>query len=102
MIAGLFRAPSSTLTHTAVKVTWINAPSEPFGSWKVFLISTKEERAALRHRQTIEFKSNQKDLRDSIAQSERLVDEADAMIRRHRDESDVADGEKAATHPPPK
>jgi hypothetical protein len=30
-------------------------------------------------------------LRDSIAASKKLVDEADAMIRRHRDECDAAD-----------
>ncbi len=60
---------------------------------RVFPI-TKEERAARRKRQTQEFESNQKDLRHSIAESERLVGEADAMIRRHRDECD-ADGKLA-------
>ena len=35
--------------------------------------------------------SNQRDLRTSIATSKRLVDEADAMIRRHRAECDEAE-----------
>lgn len=52
------------------------------------LIPTKKERAALRQRQTEEFEANQQDLRDSIAESERLVGEADSMIRRHRKECD--------------
>jgi hypothetical protein len=55
-------------------------------------ISTRDERAARRQRQTREFEHNQQELRHSIAESERLVGEADAMIRRHRDECDSADG----------
>ena len=71
-------------------LTWINARAlrvERRG--RVFPIATKEQRAATRKRQTDEFESNQKDLRHSIAESERLVGEADAMIRRHRDECDA-------------
>ena len=37
---------------------------------------------------------NQRDLRASIATSERLVDEADAMIQRHRRECSEADQEE--------
>jgi hypothetical protein len=51
-----------------------------------------EERRKRRDRQARELEQNQKDLRTSIAQSKRLVDEADAMIRRHRKESDRAEG----------
>ena len=61
----------------------------PFGGRKEFPIPDKEDRAARRDRQTREFEANQKDLRESIAVSKRLVDEADAMIRRHRDECDT-------------
>ena len=48
----------------------------------------QENRAARRERQSQEFEKNQSELRTSIAESRRLVDEADAMIRRHRDECD--------------
>ena len=58
---------------------------------KVSIIPTKEERAALRRRQTEEFEANQQDLRASIAESERLVGQADSMIRRHRKECDRDD-----------
>ena len=56
-----------------------------------FPISTANERAVRRDRQTREMESHQHDLRTSIATSKRLVDEADAMIRRHRDECDEAE-----------
>jgi hypothetical protein len=46
---------------------------------------------ARRERQAQEMEANQSELRTSIATSKRLVDEADAMIRRHRDECAAAD-----------
>jgi hypothetical protein len=58
---------------------------------KEFRIPDPDSRAARRERQTREFEKNQTDLRASIAQSKRLVDEADKMIRRHRDECDAAE-----------
>ena len=54
-------------------------------------IPDKDSRAARRDRQSRELEKNQTDLRASIAESKRLVDEADAMIRRHRDECDGAE-----------
>jgi hypothetical protein len=51
-----------------------------------FPIPDKHSRSARRERQTAEFEAKQQELRESIAASKRLVDEADAMIRRHRDE----------------
>lgn len=45
----------------------------------------------MRQRQADELEANQQDLRDSIAESERLVGEADSMIRRHRKECDDSD-----------
>ena len=50
----------------------------------------KESRKARRDRQSREIEDNQQELRASIAQSKRLADEADAMIKRHRVESDDA------------
>jgi len=55
------------------------------------VIPDKEARTARRNRQAKEVEENQRQLRVSIATSQRLVDEADAMIKRHRDESDEAD-----------
>jgi hypothetical protein len=56
------------------------------------IIQDRENRQGRRERQARELESNQQALRDSIAQSKRLADEADAMIRRHRDECDVDGG----------
>ncbi|WP_166040868.1 hypothetical protein [Sphingosinicella sp. YJ22] len=50
------------------------------------LIPTEPDRAARRDRQTKEAEENQRQLRASIATSQRLAGEAEAMIRRHRDE----------------
>jgi hypothetical protein len=57
------------------------------------IIPNKENRQARRERQARELERNQQALRDSIAESKRLADEADAMINRHRHECD-ADGGK--------
>lgn len=51
----------------------------------------KQSRRARRERQTREIEENQQELRASIATSKRLADEADAMIKRHRDECDEAE-----------
>ena len=54
------------------------------------IISNKETPAVRRDRQTEEIRNNQQKLRSSIADSKRLVDEAEAMIQRHRSECDEA------------
>jgi hypothetical protein len=71
---------------------WIN-PASPTvgGEAKELPIPDKESRMARRDRQTGELEANQEDLRHSIAESKRLADEADAMIRRHRDECDAVE-----------
>ncbi len=59
---------------------------------KEFPIQQMKDRSARRDRQARELEQNQNDLRASIAESKRLVDEAEEMIRRHRDECEAADG----------
>ena len=59
-----------------------------------FTISDKKERANRRDGQVREMEGNQEQLRVNIAKSKRLVDEADAMIRRHRSECETADRPK--------
>jgi hypothetical protein len=49
---------------------------------------TGEGRAALRDRHAREVDISQADLKDSIAETDRLVDESDEMLRRHRRECD--------------
>ncbi len=44
-----------------------------------------------RERDAHQIEENQQKLRTSIDESKRLVDEADAMIRRHRGESEAAE-----------
>jgi hypothetical protein len=57
---------------------------------------TSESRAKRRDRQATEVEASQARLRSSIAETERLVGESEEMLRRHRKESDVADGRKGA------
>jgi hypothetical protein len=61
---------------------------------EVFHIPDKERRSQRRERQSRELEKNQQELRTSIAESKRLVDEADAMIRRHRDECEAGESGK--------
>ncbi len=56
-----------------------------------FIIPPKPGRAARRERHAREIEDNQQKLRTSIDESKRLVNEADAMIRRHRDECEAAE-----------
>jgi hypothetical protein len=63
------------------------------GGSKEFRIPTKQDRMARRERQAQEMEANQSELRTSIAASKRLVDEADAMIRRHREECAAAESD---------
>jgi len=44
-----------------------------------------------RERQTREVEQSQRELRDSIAKTRRLLDESDEMLKRHRRECDEAD-----------
>jgi len=46
----------------------------------------KRGRADRQEQQSREVEANQKALRESIAETERLVDESDKMLRRHRRE----------------
>lgn len=64
-------------------------------SWwsrKELSIPSQKDRLERRNRQSQELEENQRELRTSIAESKRLVKEADAMIRRHRKECDAAEG----------
>ena len=49
----------------------------------------RKSRTARRAQHTAEIEASQVKLRDSIAETERLVDESDAMLRRHRKECDA-------------
>jgi hypothetical protein len=63
-------------------------------SQEEFPIPNKDDRSSRRDRQSRELERNQQELRTSIAASKKLVDEAEAMIRRHRDECDAAEDGK--------
>lgn len=52
---------------------------------------TPDNRAVRRDRQAAEVEASQARLRASIAETARLVDESETMLRRHRRESDDAD-----------
>jgi hypothetical protein len=51
----------------------------------------KKTRAERREQQTREVEESQQGLRDSIAQTDRLMGESEAMLRRHRNERDADD-----------
>ena len=55
------------------------------------LMPTSKERAERRKRHAAEVEASQNSLRDSIRETQRLVDESDAMLKRHREECDEAD-----------
>jgi len=50
-----------------------------------------KKRAQRREQQSAEIEANQETLRSSIAESERLVGEADEILRRHRKEREDDD-----------
>ena len=56
---------------------------------------TRKDRAERRNRQSEEVEASQARLRESIRQTERLVDESDQMLRKHRKECE--DGDAKAT-----
>lgn len=54
-------------------------------------MATTKERAERRDRHAAEIEASQVELRSSIAETERLVDESDRMLRRHRTECESDD-----------
>jgi len=54
-------------------------------------MSELKKRAERRKQHAVEVEASQKRLRESIAETERLVDESDQMLRRHREECDEDD-----------
>ncbi len=65
-------------------------------------MSDRKTRAARRAQQTAEVEASQANLRNSIAETERLVGESEAMLRRHRkecDDDDDAEREVALREP---
>jgi hypothetical protein len=53
----------------------------------------RKKRAERREQQSIEVEESQERLRENIAEAERLVNESDEMLRRHRRECDADDKE---------
>jgi len=54
-------------------------------------MSDKKKRAERREQQSREVEASQKALRESIAETDRLVGESEEMLRRHRKECDDDD-----------
>lgn len=52
-------------------------------------MGTAKERADRRDRHAAEVEASQAELRNSISETERLVDESDRMLRRHRSECEA-------------
>ncbi|MEA2999538.1 MAG: hypothetical protein QOK17_1371 [Sphingomonadales bacterium] len=98
-LRGLARGPADRhgdLTAASPK-SFLHGSINRIGRWAAresAIIEHKENRQTRRERQARELESNQQALRDSIAESKRLADEADAMIRHHRHEGSGPDGGK--------
>lgn len=61
-------------------------------------MSDRQKRAERREQHAQEVEASQAALRASIAQTQRLMDESDAMLKRHRredEEADAADEQEA-------
>ena len=54
-------------------------------------MATAKDRAERRERHAAEVEASQVALRNSIAETERLVDQSDRMLRRHRAECERGD-----------
>ena len=54
----------------------------------------KERRAELRKKQATEVEESQTALRESIAQTQRLVSKSDDMLERHRREQETSESEE--------
>lgn len=54
-------------------------------------MTDKKKRAERREQQTREVEASQQAMRESIAETDRLVGESDEMLRRHRQERDDDD-----------
>ena len=54
-------------------------------------MATSRERAERRERHAAEVEASQVELRKSITETERLVDQSDRMLRRHRTECEADD-----------
>jgi hypothetical protein len=54
---------------------------------------TRKDRAEQRERQAAEVEAGQAALRKSIKETERLVEESDEMLRRHRNEQEAGDAD---------
>ena len=54
-------------------------------------MGTAKERAERRSRHAAEVQASQSELRNSISETERLVDESEAMLQRHRSECEAGD-----------
>lgn len=59
----------------------------------VAAIPDKRQRADRRDQQAREIEANQKALRDSIAESQRLVEESETILKRHRREREEDDAD---------
>jgi hypothetical protein len=57
---------------------------------------TRKDRSDLRARQAAEIEARQAALRRSISETERLVDESEKMLRRHRVEAEDGEDEDSA------
>lgn len=56
-------------------------------------MTDKEKRAERREQQSREVEASQKAMRESIAETDRLVGESEVMLRRHREEREEDDRE---------
>lgn len=62
-------------------------------------MGTAKERAERRDRHAAEVEASQAGLRNSISETERLVDQSEQMLQRHRRECEAGDADPGADEP---
>lgn len=76
-----------SLTDNAASAVLTKRSAETFG----IMMQDRQKRADRRELQAREIEANQESLRQSIAETDRLVGESDKMLKRHRKESEQDD-----------
>ena len=85
------RIPTNARTRRRTPALFVSRTEPIFRAGRWLLMTDANTRLKRREQQAAEIEANQADLRTSIAESQRLVGEADHIIRRHRQECEADD-----------
>ena len=72
---------------------WANGLGTPILPFETSRMPDPESRRERRDRQQREIEDSQRELRESIANTQRLLDQSDEMLKRHRRETEEDDAD---------